>query len=194
MLDYHDREWGVPSHDDRHLFEMLVLEGAQAGLSWATVLARREHYRRALDGFDAERVAGYDERRLASLLADPGLIRNRLKIASLVKNARAVVAIRSQRGSFAAYLWDWVDGRPVVNRPRTAAGVAVRSELSDRVSADLRRRGCSFVGPTIVHSYLQAVGVIDDHLAACPAKPGVTPTAERASIPACRSNPPRPLT
>lgn len=115
-------------------------------------------------------MAGYDERRLATLLADPGLIRNRLKIASLVTNARAVVAIRSQRGSFAAYLWDWVDGRPVVNRPRTAAGVAVRSELSDRVSADLRRRGCSFVGPTIVHSYLQAVGVIDDHLAGCPAK------------------------
>lgn len=172
MLAYHDHEWGVPSHDDRHLFEMLVLEGAQAGLSWATVLARREHYRRALDGFDAERVAAYDQRRLAELLADPGLIRNRLKISSLVKNARAVLEIRSQRGSFAAYLWGWVDGRPVVNRPRTAGEVESRSELSDRISKDLEHRGCSFVGPTIVYSYLQAVGVIDDHLTGCPAKRG----------------------
>ena len=137
------------------------------------MLARRERYRRALDGFDPQRVAAYDQHRLAALLTDPGLIRNRLKIASLPVNARAFLEIQRERGSFAAYLWAWVDGRPVVNRPRTAGDVAPRSELSDRISKDLKRRGCSFVGSTIVHSYLQAVGVIDDHLANCPgARPG----------------------
>jgi DNA-3-methyladenine glycosylase I len=167
---YHDREWGVPSHDDRHLFEMLILEGAQAGLSWSTILAKRENYRRALDGFDPERVAGYGEAKLAALLGDPGIVRNRLKVAATVRNARAFLAVRDEHGTFAGYLWSWVDGEPVVNRPRSMAEVAATSELSDRLSKDLKRRGFTFVGSTIVHSYLQAVGVIDDHLVGCPSK------------------------
>ncbi len=167
---YHDTEWGVPSHDDRHLFEMLLLEGAQAGLSWSTILAKRENYRRALDGFDAERIARYDEAKLATLLADPGIVRNRLKVLAAVTNARAFLALREERGSFAAYLWDWVDGAPVVNQPQTLAEVPARTDLSDRISKDLKRRGFTFVGTTIIYAYLQAVGVVDDHLVTCPAK------------------------
>ncbi len=172
MRAYHDQEWGVPSHDDRHLFEMLVLEGAQAGLSWSTILAKRDNYRRALDGFAPEVVADYDETKLESLLEDPGIVRNRLKVRSTVTNARAFLATRGQQGTFARYLWDWVDGAPVVNRPRSVADLPARSGLSDAISRDLKCRGFTFVGPTIVYAYLQAVGVVDDHVVGCPSKTG----------------------
>jgi DNA-3-methyladenine glycosylase I len=171
MGDYHDHEWGVPSHDDTHLFEMLLLEGAQAGLSWSTILAKRDNYRRALDGFDPECIAGYDEAKLAAILEDPGVVRNRLKVRATVTNARAFLATRDEHGTFAAYLWDWVDGAPIVNRPRVPADVPASTPLSDRVSKDLKRRGFKFVGSTIAYAYLQAVGVVDDHLVGCPAKP-----------------------
>ena len=167
---YHDSEWGVPSHDDRHLFELLLLEGAQAGLSWSTILTKRENYRRALDGFDAGTIARYDDGKLAELLADPGIVRNRLKVRAAVTNARAFLAQREERGSFAAYLWSWVDGEPIVNHPHTLADVPAHTDLSDRISKDLKRRGFTFVGTTIVYAYLQAVGVVDDHLISCPAK------------------------
>jgi DNA-3-methyladenine glycosylase I len=167
---YHDDEWGKPSHDDPHLFEMLLLEGAQAGLSWSTILAKRDNYRRALDGFDAERVARYDEQKLTSLLADPGIVRNRLKVRATVTNAKAFLVVRDEHGSFDAYLWSWVDGAPIINRPVTMAEVPARTDLSDRLSKDLKRRGFTFVGSTILYAYLQAVGVVDDHLVSCPAK------------------------
>lgn len=171
MTAYHDQEWGRPSRDDAHLFEMLVLEGAQAGLSWATVLNKRENYRQALDGFDHERIADYGQDELDALLRNPGIIRNRLKVASLVRNARAFGEVREEYGSFADYLWGWTGGEPVVNRFTEPAEVPVSTPLSDRISKDLKKRGFSFVGTTIVYSYLQAVGVVDDHLTSCPAKP-----------------------
>lgn len=170
--DYHDTEWGVPSRDDRYLFELLVLEGAQAGLSWSTILAKRAHYRAVLDGFDPERVVAYDEARLEALLVDPGIVRNRLKVYGLVRNARAFLDVRAEWGDFAGYLWDWVDGRPVVTRRRPDDGLPATTALSERVSKDLKRRGFTFVGPTIVYAYLQAVGVVDDHVAGCPAARG----------------------
>ena len=171
MGAYHDYEWGVPSHDDTHLFEMLLLEGAQAGLSWSTILAKRDNYRRALDGFDPERIARYDEAKLAAILENPGVVRNRLKVRATVTNARAFLATRDEHGAFATYLWAWVDGVPIVNRPRALADVPARTPLSDAVSKDLKRRGFTFVGSTIVYAYLQAIGVVDDHLVACPFKP-----------------------
>jgi len=171
MRRYHDEEWGIPSHDDAHLFEMLILEGAQAGLSWSTILNKRENYRRALDGFDPSAVAGYDEGKILSLLEDPGIVRNRLKVRGTVRNAQAFLAVAAEHGSFAEYLWAWVDGNQVVNRPHTMNDVPARTELSDRVGKDLTRRGFTFVGSTIVYSYLQAVGVVDDHLVQCPYKP-----------------------
>ncbi len=170
MRRYHDDEWGVPSHDDSHLFEMLLLEGAQAGLSWSTILNKRENYRRAFDGFDARRVARYDDRKLASLLEDPGIVRNRLKVKGAVTNARAFLAVGDEEGSFDRYLWAWVGGSRVVNRPRTMSDLPARSELSDQVAKDLKRRGFTFVGSTIVYSFLQSVGVVDDHLVSCPSK------------------------
>jgi DNA-3-methyladenine glycosylase I len=169
MRAYHDTEWGVPSHDERYLFEMLLLEGAQAGLSWATILNKRDNYRRALDGFDPELIAGYDAAKLDGLLADPGIVRNRLKVAGTVKNARAFLATQQQHGSFASYLWSWVDGTPLRNRPASTADLPTRTPLSDQLSKDLKRRGFTFVGSTIMYSYLQAVGVVNDHLAGCPA-------------------------
>jgi DNA-3-methyladenine glycosylase I len=167
---YHDDEWGVPSHDDQHLFEMLLLEGAQAGLSWSTILNKRENYRRALDGFDAARIARYTDKKLASLLEDPGIVRNRLKVQATVKNARAFLAVRDELGSFDSYLWSWVDGTPVVNHPRAMGDVPASTPLSDALSKDLKKRGFTFVGSTIVYAYLQAVGVVDDHLVTCPWK------------------------
>ena len=167
MRAYHDDEWGIPSLDEAHLFEMLLLEGAQAGLSWSTILAKRENYRAAFDGFDPVRVAGYDESRIASLLDNTGIVRNRLKVRAAVTNARAFLAVRDEAGSFADYLWAWVDGEPIVNYPQTMADLPAHSELSDRLSKDLKRRGFTFVGTTITYSYLQAVGVVDDHLATC---------------------------
>jgi DNA-3-methyladenine glycosylase I len=169
MRAYHDNEWGVPSHDDRHLFELLVLEGAQAGLSWATILNKRDHYRAVLDGFDPVRIVDYDEWKLEALLADPGIVRNRLKVRGTVRNARAFLAVQEEVGSFDAYLWGWVGGNPVVNRPARNTGPPARTELSDRISMDLKRRDFTFVGSTIVYAYLQAVGVVDDHVAGCPA-------------------------
>jgi DNA-3-methyladenine glycosylase I len=168
MRDYHDHEWGVPSRDETHLFEMLLLEGAQAGLSWATILNRRTSYRVALDDFDPEIVARYDDTKLAALLQDPGIIRNRLKVKATVTNARAFLATADEHGTFAHYLWGWVDDRPVLNRPRSTAELPAHTDLSDRVSKDMKRRGFTFVGTTIVYSYLQAVGVVNDHLLSCP--------------------------
>ena len=170
MRDYHDHEWGAPSRDERHLFEMLILEGAQAGLSWSTILNKRENYRRAFDGFDPVRVARYGERKIGSLLDDPGIVRNRLKVRGAVTNAQAFLETVEEYGSFADYLWPWVGGSPKVNRPRTMAAVPARTDLSDRLGKDLKRRGFTFVGSTIVYSYLQSVGVVDDHLVRCPFK------------------------
>jgi DNA-3-methyladenine glycosylase I len=167
MVAYHDDEWGVPVHDDRVLFEFLILEGAQAGLSWSTILRRRDGYRRAYRAFDPAKVARFGERDVARLLADDAIIRNRAKIAWSIRNAKAFLEVQRELGLFDAYLWGFVDGRPVVNRPRTSADVPASTELSDRLSADLRRRGFGFVGSTICYAFLQAVGVVDDHAEAC---------------------------
>jgi len=167
MSAYHDKEWGRPEHDDRHLFEMLLLEGAQAGLSWSTVLNKRENYRQALDGFDFEKVAKYKPAKLAELLENPGIIRNRLKVAATVKNAQAFLSVREEFGTFDAYLWGFVGGVPIVNRPSESDPPAVRTELSDQIAKDLKRRGFTFVGSTIVYAYLQAVGVVNDHMSTC---------------------------
>jgi DNA-3-methyladenine glycosylase I len=171
MRAYHDDEWGVPSRDERHLFEMLILEGAQAGLSWSTILNKRANYRRAFDKFEPKKVARYGDAKTAALLEDPGIVRNRLKVASAVGNAKAFLATAEEFGSFAKYLWAWVDGKPIVNRPRTIADLPARTELSDRVGKDLKNRGFNFIGSTIVYSYLQAVGVVNDHVATCPKAP-----------------------
>ncbi len=165
--DYHDREWGVPVHDDRAWFEFLVLEGVQAGLSWLLVLKKRENYRRAYDGFDFAKVAGYGEKEASRLLGDPGLIRNRLKIAASVGNARAFNRIREEFGSFDSYVWPFVGGRPVLNRWKTMEQLPARTELSDALSRDLVRRGCKFAGSTIIYSLMQATGMVNDHLVDC---------------------------
>jgi DNA-3-methyladenine glycosylase I len=163
---YHDEEWGRPVHDDRHLFEMLTLEGAQAGLSWSTILHKREGYRRAFANFDVRRVARFDARRRAALRRDSAIVRNRLKIDSTVSNARAFLAVQREFGSFDRYLWTFAGGRPLVNCPRRGA-VPARTALSDALSRDLKRRGFRFVGSTIIYAFLQAVGVINDHTRDC---------------------------
>jgi DNA-3-methyladenine glycosylase I len=163
---YHDEEWGRPVHDDRRLFEMLTLEGAQAGLSWSTILRKRAGYRRAFARFDPRKVARFDARRRAALMRDPGIVRNRLKIESAVSNARAFLAVQREFGSFDRYLWAFVGGEPVVAR-RRGARLPARTALSDRISRDLRGRGFRFVGTTIVYAFLQAVGVVDDHSRSC---------------------------
>jgi DNA-3-methyladenine glycosylase I len=165
MRRYHDHEWGRPLHDDRRLFEMLTLEGAQAGLSWSTILNKRAGYRRAFANFDPRRVARFEGRRRRALLRDPGIVRNRLKIDSTVSNARAFLALQREFGSFDRYLWAFVDGKPRVNRPR--GRLPARTPLSDAIAADLKRRGFRFVGSTIIYAFLQAVGVVDDHSACC---------------------------
>jgi len=170
MRAYHDDEWGVPSRDDRHLFEMLTLEGAQAGLSWATILNRRDGYRRAFASFVPAKVAAFDDRRLERLREDTGIIRNRLKIYGTRTNARAFLQVQGEFGSFATYLWNWVEGTRIVNHPRTLADLRPTTELSDRISKDLKRRHFTFVGSTIVYSLLEAVGIVDDHLSGCPFK------------------------
>ena len=169
MSAYHDNEWGRPAHDDRHLFEMLLLEGAQAGLSWSTILNKRENYRQALDDFDFEKVARYTDARLAALLENPGIVRNRLKVAATVKNAQAFLAVREEFGTFDSYLWGFVGGLPIVNRPSESDPPVARTELSDGIAKDLKRRGFTFVGSTIIYAYLQAVGVVNDHLVTCDA-------------------------
>ena len=167
-LPYHDEEWGVPSHDDRHLFEMLILEGAQAGLSWLTILQKRDGYRRAFDGFDPAKVARYTEKRREKLLANPGIVRNRLKVAAAVTNARAVLEVVEKEGSFDAYLWRFVGGKTKQNRFRRSQDVPARTPESDALSKDLTRRGFKFVGSTICYAYMQAVGMVNDHLLSCP--------------------------
>jgi len=165
---YHDEEWGVPVwDDDRLLFEFLVLEGAQAGLSWRQILGRREAYRAAFAGFDPERVARFDERDIERLLGDPGIVRNRLKVASAVKNARAFLRVQEAFGSFAAYQWRFVDGRPIQNAWRRQEDVPAHTAVSDAMSRDLKQRGFSFVGTTIIYAHMQAVGMVNDHLVAC---------------------------
>jgi len=166
-VGYHDTEWGVASRDARHLFEMLILEGAQAGLAWITVLRKREGYRRAFAGFDPVRVARFGAADEARLRDDPGIIRNRLKIAAAVRNARAWLTLVEERGTFADYLWDFVDGRPITNRFRTLHEIPASTPLSDRVSKDLKRRGFGFVGSTSIYAYLQSVGVVNDHVLDC---------------------------
>jgi DNA-3-methyladenine glycosylase I len=167
-LPYHDEEWGVPSHDDRHLFEMLILEGAQAGLSWLTILRKREHYRRVFDGFDPARVARYTEKRQAKLLADPGIVRNRQKVAAAVANARCFLDVAKEHGSFDAYLWSFVGGKPRQNRFHGLSDVPAHTPESDALSKDLARRGFKFVGSTICYALMQAVGLVNDHLVSCP--------------------------
>jgi DNA-3-methyladenine glycosylase I len=167
MIAYHDSEWGVPQHDDRVLFEFLILEGAQAGLSWETILKKRENYRRAFDRFDPVKVARYDARKVARLLADEGIVRNRLKIASTIANAKAFLAVQEEFGSFDAYLWQFVEGRPKVSGFKSMSEVPARTAESDALSKDLKRRGFNFVGSTICYAMMQAVGMVDDHLASC---------------------------
>jgi len=172
---YHDEEWGVPSHDDRHLFEMLVLEGAQAGLSWSTILRKREGYRTALAGFDAERVARFGDRDVERLLADPGIVRNRLKVESAVANARAVLAVREELGSLDPYLWTFIGGRPRRNRFRALSDIPAETEESKAMSKDLKRRGFRFVGPTVCYAFMQATGMVNDHVVACYREAEVAP-------------------
>jgi DNA-3-methyladenine glycosylase I len=167
MLDYHDREWGVPVHDDRTHFEFLLLEAAQAGLSWAIVLNKREGYRRAFSQFDPGKVARYTKGRIEKLMADPSIVRNRLKIESAVRNAKAFLAIQDEFDSFDAYCWRFVDGRPRRNRWKAMQEIPTTSPESDAFSTDLKRRGLSFVGSTVVYAHMQAVGMVNDHLVGC---------------------------
>ena len=167
-IAYHDDEWGRPQHDDRVLFEFLILEGAQAGLSWRTILEKRAGYRRAFADFDPAKVARFTDARLEKLMLDPGIVRNRLKIVSARTNARAFLDIQREFGSFDAWLWAFVDGRPIVNRFTGPAEVPARTELSDRISKALAKRGFKFIGSTIIYAYLQAMGVVNDHLLSCP--------------------------
>jgi DNA-3-methyladenine glycosylase I len=167
MVAYHDDEWGVPSHDDRHLFEMLVLEGAQAGLSWSTILRKRAGYREAFDGFDVDRVARFTPARIERLMGNPAIVRNRAKIEGAVATARAVRAMQDEFGSLDRYLWSFTDRRPIVNRWRTMKQVPATSKESDAMSKALKARGCKFVGSTICYAFMQAVGMVDDHVAGC---------------------------
>lgn len=166
-IAYHDKEWGVPVHDDRTLFEFLILEGAQAGLSWHTVLKKRENYRKAFDHFDPQKVARYNAAKIAKLLADPGIIRNRLKVAGAVKNAKAFLAVQEEFGTFDKYIWRFVGGSPIVNTRRSLAEVPARTAESDAMSKDLKQRGFTFVGTTICYAHMQATGMVNDHLVTC---------------------------
>lgn len=167
-IAYHDAEWGVPLHDDRALFELLTLEGAQAGLSWSTILAKRENYRRAFDHFDVKKIARYNARKAAALMADAGIVRNRLKIAATIQNAKAFLAVQEEFGSFDRYLWSFVGGRPLVNQRNAMKEVPARSPESDAMSKDLLKRGFKFVGSTICYAFMQASGMVNDHLVTCP--------------------------
>jgi DNA-3-methyladenine glycosylase I len=166
-LGYHDREWGVPVHRDRKLFEMLILEGAQAGLSWLTILKKRAGYRRAFAGFDPARVARFDKRKLARLMRDEGIVRNRAKIESTVRNARAFLKIRQEFGSFDRFVWGFVDGRPLIGRWKSMGAIPVKTAEAEALSKELKRRGMSFVGPTICYSFMQATGLVNDHIVRC---------------------------
>lgn len=166
-IHYHDTEWGVPVHDDRHLFEMLILEGAQAGLSWITVLKKRDSYRNAFDNFDIHAVSNYDQQKIDKLLGNPGIIRNKLKINAAIKNARAVIDIQKEFGTFDAYIWKWVDNAPIINTYKTLTDIPVQTEISEQLSKDLKKRGMSFVGPTIIYAFMQAIGMVNDHETGC---------------------------
>ena len=166
-VDYHDHEWGVPVHDDRLLFEFLVLEGAQAGLSWLTILKKRENYRRAFDGFELEMVAAYDEHKLAALLADAGIVRNRLKVNAAVRNAQVCLALRKEFGSLDAYVWRFAGGKPRQNQWRAMRDIPSKTPESDALSKDLLKRGCKFVGSTICYAFMQAAGLVNDHTVEC---------------------------
>lgn len=179
MIRYHDEEWGVPVHDDRTLFEFLILEGAQAGLSWSTILKKREAYRKAFAKFDAARIARFDEKKTAALLTEPGIVRNRLKIASTIQNARAFLAVCDEFGSFDAYIWQFVDARPIVNERQSFKEVPAKTEVSDAMSKDLKRRGFNFVGSTICYAFMQAVGMVNDHTVDCFRHKEVTPSSRK---------------
>ena len=166
-LDYHDSEWGLPVHDDRQLFEMLILEGAQAGLSWSLILKKRAGYRQAFDGFDAHTIALYDERKVQELLVNPEIVRNKLKINAAIQNAQAFLALQSQHGSFDAFLWQFVDGQPRQNARQTLQDIPARTEESDAMSKELKRHGFTFVGTTICYAFMQAVGMFNDHIVEC---------------------------
>ena len=166
-IAYHDKEWGVPVRDDRKLFEFLILEGAQAGLSWDTILAKRENYRKAMDGFDFEKIALYDSKKKKQLLANAGIVRNRAKIDATIVNARAFIALRKEYGSFSRYLWDFVGGKPLQGRRRGKGDIPARTEVSDALSKDLKKRGFKFVGTTIMYAFMQAVGMVNDHTRSC---------------------------
>lgn len=166
-LEYHDKEWGMPVHDDQKLFEFLVLEGAQAGLSWKTILNKRENYRRAFAGFNPEKVAAFDGRKIKKLLADPGIVRNRRKIESAISNAKALLAIQKEYGSFDSYIWSFVGGKPICNEWKRPAQIPVATPEAKRMSTDLVKRGFRFVGPTICYAYMQAVGMVNDHVVGC---------------------------
>jgi DNA-3-methyladenine glycosylase I len=165
--NYHDKEWGVPSHDDRHLFEMLILEGAQAGLSWITILRKRENYRKAFDNFDVQKVAKYNSRKVEALLKNEGIVRNKLKINATIQNAKMFIKVQQEFGSFDKYLWQFVKGKSIVNNIKSIRDVLPKTELSDVISKDLLKRGFKFVGSTIMYAYMQAVGLVDDHMADC---------------------------
>ena len=166
-IRYHDEEWGVPVHDDRTLFEFLILEGAQAGLSWNTILNKRDNYRKAFAGFDPRKVARYDRRKVQQLLRDPGIVRNRLKIASTIANAKAFLAVQKEFGSFDRYIWQFVEGKPRQNLPKSLQQVPARSPDSDAISKDLKKRGFNFVGSTICYAFMQGVGMVNDHVVDC---------------------------
>jgi DNA-3-methyladenine glycosylase I len=166
-VQYHDEQWGVPVHDDQQLFEMLILEGAQAGLSWITVLRKRNSYREAFDNFDAEKIARYDDKKIAELLNNPGIIRNRLKISATIKNARGFLQIQHEFGSFDQYIWSFVDGKPIVNHRKTLSEIPPETDQSRAMSKALKKRGFSFVGPTICYAYMQACGMVNDHTVDC---------------------------
>jgi len=166
-IRYHDEEWGLPQHDDRVLFEFLLLEGAQAGLSWDTILQKRENYRAALDGFDPERIARYDRRKVQSLLRNPGIVRNRLKIASVTKNAKAFLSVRKEFGSFDRYIWQFTGGKPLLNTRTSNQSIPASTPESDAMSKDLKKRGFNFVGSTICYAFMQAVGMVNDHAVEC---------------------------
>jgi DNA-3-methyladenine glycosylase I len=167
MIAYHDTEWGVPQHDDRVLFEFLILEGAQAGLSWSTILAKREAYRKAFSGFDPAKVARYKADKIAKLMKDPGIVRNRLKIESAVRNAQAALEVQKEFGSFDRYLWQFVRGKPIRNSWRAGKNLPAETKESQAMSKDLKRRGFNFVGPTVCYAFMQAVGMVNDHLVSC---------------------------
>lgn len=166
-IEYHDAEWGVPQHDDRKLFEFLILEGAQAGLSWDTILRKRENYRKAFDDFDYKKIALYDEKKKAELIENEGIIRNRLKIKSAVQNANAFLEIQKEFGSFDKYIWNFVDGKPIKNKWKNIQEVPAKTEISDAISKDLKKRGFNFVGSTIMYAFMQACGLVNDHLVSC---------------------------